>query len=179
MNKLMIAALALAAFCAAGAPAARAEDATASDKVFEADKGTDTINVSSYPKEQQENYKIFSEKCSKCHTLARPINSDYALPEEWTALALIECTGMRTPRGFAVAHAAQANARHVQSGPAEFHVFHGYRYPRSIAWHAIGSEVRTRSDARAQSLVPRENSSTTPRPHPAAFACCVRSKRLY
>ena len=85
MNKLMIAVLALAAFGTAGASAARADDAAASDKVFEADKGTDTINVSSYPKEQQENYKIFTEKCSKCHTLARPINSDYALPEEWTA----------------------------------------------------------------------------------------------
>ncbi|MFI5362783.1 MAG: hypothetical protein ACHQ49_12495 [Elusimicrobiota bacterium] len=88
MNKLVITALALAAFCAAGAPAAQAQDdATSdkSDKVFEADKGTDTINVSAYPKEQQENYKIFTEKCSKCHTLARPINSNYALPEEWTA----------------------------------------------------------------------------------------------
>ena len=85
MNKFIIVALALAAFGAAGAPAARAQDEAASDKVFEADKGTDTINVSAYPKEQQENYKVFTEKCSKCHTLARPINSNYALPEEWTA----------------------------------------------------------------------------------------------
>lgn len=86
MNKMILAAAALAAFAAAGAPAARAQDdAAVSDKVFEADKGTDTINVSQYPKEQQENYKVFAEKCSKCHTLARPINSNYALPEEWTA----------------------------------------------------------------------------------------------
>jgi len=86
MNKMIIAALALAAFAVAGAPAARAQDdAAPSDKVFEADKGSDTINVSQYPKEQQENYKVFAEKCSKCHTLARPINSNYALPEEWTA----------------------------------------------------------------------------------------------
>ena len=85
MNKLMIVALTLAALGAAGAPATRAQDEAASDKVFEADKGTDTINVSQYPKEQQESYKIFTEKCSKCHTLARPINSNYALPEEWTA----------------------------------------------------------------------------------------------
>ena len=85
MNKLIIAALALAAFAAAGTPAARAQDEAATDKVFPADKGVDTIDVSKYPKEQQENYKVFAEKCSKCHTLARPINSDYALPEEWTA----------------------------------------------------------------------------------------------
>ena len=31
----------------------------------------------------QEAYKVFASKCSKCHTLARPINSPYAIPEEW------------------------------------------------------------------------------------------------
>ena len=85
MNKLIIAAFAFAAIGAAGTTTARAEDAAAPDKVFEADKGPDTIDVSKYPKEQQANYKVFAEKCSKCHTLARPVNSDYALPEEWTA----------------------------------------------------------------------------------------------
>ncbi|MBI2069498.1 MAG: hypothetical protein HYT79_02770 [Elusimicrobia bacterium] len=58
-----------------------AEDA--SEKEFPWDKGPAEIDVSSYPKEQQENYKTFSVKCSKCHTLARAINSPYALPEEW------------------------------------------------------------------------------------------------
>ena len=85
MKKMIIAALAFAAFAAVGAFAEPAKDAAASDKVFEADKGVDSIDVSKYPKAQQENYKVFAEKCSKCHTLARPINSDYALPEEWTA----------------------------------------------------------------------------------------------
>ncbi|MFI5360441.1 MAG: hypothetical protein ACHQ49_00605 [Elusimicrobiota bacterium] len=87
MNKVIIAALAFAAFAAAGTPARAEDDATSdkSDKVFEADKGVDSIDVSKYPKEQQDNYKVFAEKCSKCHTLARPINSNYALPEEWTA----------------------------------------------------------------------------------------------
>ena len=82
MNKMIIAALALAAF---SATAARAQDDATSDKVFPADKGVDTIDVSQYPKEQQANYLVFAEKCSKCHTLARPINSLYALPEEWSA----------------------------------------------------------------------------------------------
>jgi hypothetical protein len=85
MNKIIIAALTLAAFGAAAVPEARAQDEAASDKVFEADKGSETIDISKYPKEQQENYKVFSEKCAKCHTLARPINSQYALPEEWSA----------------------------------------------------------------------------------------------
>ncbi|MDE2039805.1 MAG: cytochrome c [Elusimicrobia bacterium] len=49
------------------------------------DNGPDTIDVSKYPPEQQKNYKVFAQKCSRCHTLARPINSHYALPEEWKA----------------------------------------------------------------------------------------------
>jgi cytochrome c5 len=49
----------------------------------ELEKGPKTIDVSKYPKEMQENYKIFDKACSKCHSLARPINSNYALPDEW------------------------------------------------------------------------------------------------
>ncbi|MFP5277751.1 MAG: hypothetical protein ACLGPM_11580 [Acidobacteriota bacterium] len=39
------------------------------------DKGPSTINVSSYPPQQQKAYKLFVNKCSKCHTIARPINT--------------------------------------------------------------------------------------------------------
>ena len=39
------------------------------------DKGPDKVNVSSYPAEQQKGYKIFTDKCAKCHTIARPINT--------------------------------------------------------------------------------------------------------
>lgn len=39
------------------------------------DKGPNKIDVSSYPPEMQKSYKLFSEKCSKCHTIARPINT--------------------------------------------------------------------------------------------------------
>src|SRR5450755_3189989 len=39
------------------------------------DKGPDKINVSAYPPAQQAAYKVFSTKCSKCHTIARPINT--------------------------------------------------------------------------------------------------------
>ena len=27
---------------------------------------------------------MFSQKCTQCHKLSRPINSDYALPDEWS-----------------------------------------------------------------------------------------------
>src|SRR6185295_15571943 len=39
------------------------------------DKGPDKIDVSAYPPEMQKSYKVFAGKCSKCHTIARPINT--------------------------------------------------------------------------------------------------------
>lgn len=48
------------------------------------DKGPATIDVSSYPPEQQDNYKLFSARCARCHTLARPINAPFT-PSEMAA----------------------------------------------------------------------------------------------
>ena len=48
------------------------------------EKGPATVDVSKYPQAIQDNYEVFSSKCSQCHKLSRPINSDYALPEEWS-----------------------------------------------------------------------------------------------
>jgi hypothetical protein len=41
------------------------------------DDGPDKIDISTYPPEQQQRYDIFRAKCSKCHPVARPINSRY------------------------------------------------------------------------------------------------------
>ena len=46
------------------------------------DKGADKIDVSGYPKEQQARYPLFVEKCSRCHPLARSINSKFTA-DEW------------------------------------------------------------------------------------------------
>jgi hypothetical protein len=46
------------------------------------DKGPNKIDVSSYPPEQQKAYKVFADKCSKCHTIARPINTTMTR-EQW------------------------------------------------------------------------------------------------
>ena len=46
------------------------------------DKGPNKIDVSKYPPEQQKAYKLFAEKCSKCHTIARPINTTMTR-EQW------------------------------------------------------------------------------------------------
>lgn len=55
-------------------------------KVFPADKGPKTIDkkiLDTYPKGMQEiYYKLFRKRCSKCHTLARPINTTLT-PTKW------------------------------------------------------------------------------------------------
>ncbi len=50
---------------------------------FPSDLGADTVDVSGYPKTQQENYKAFASVCSRCHTLARPINSPMTERADW------------------------------------------------------------------------------------------------
>jgi hypothetical protein len=39
------------------------------------DNGPSRVDVSAYPAETQKDYKVFVAKCSKCHTIARPINT--------------------------------------------------------------------------------------------------------
>lgn len=59
-------------------------DAETKARVERFEKGPATVNISKYPDGIKENYEVFSTKCSQCHKLSRPINSDYALPEEWS-----------------------------------------------------------------------------------------------
>ena len=49
--------------------------AQTSNIVLPQDKGPDKIDVSAYPAPLQAAYKLFTAKCSKCHTIARPINT--------------------------------------------------------------------------------------------------------
>ena len=53
-------------------------------RIEQFDKGAATINVSGYPAAIQQDYAVFSQKCSQCHKLSRPINSDFVLPDQWS-----------------------------------------------------------------------------------------------
>ncbi len=59
-------------------------DAATKARIEGFEKGPATIDVSKYPQGIQDNYQVFSQKCSQCHKLSRPINSDYVLPDEWS-----------------------------------------------------------------------------------------------
>jgi len=86
MRNEIIAVLGLT-LAAGGMQLARAADeldAETKARVERFEKGPATISVSKYPEAIQEDYEVFSTKCTQCHKLSRPINSDYALPDEWS-----------------------------------------------------------------------------------------------
>lgn len=85
IRNLLALSLALGAASAGTAWAADENlDAATKARIERFEKGPATIDVSKYPEGIQENYTVFSQKCSQCHRLSRPINSDYALPDEWS-----------------------------------------------------------------------------------------------
>ena len=68
----------------ASARAADTLDPATKARVERFEKGAATIDVSKYPAGVKQNYQVFAQKCTQCHKLSRPINSDYALPDEWS-----------------------------------------------------------------------------------------------
>jgi len=62
-----------------------AEDKEPADSSgFEAvDSGVDTIDISGYKEGMAAKYEVVKAKCGECHSMARVINSNYALPDEW------------------------------------------------------------------------------------------------
>jgi cytochrome c5 len=86
--KLQLHCLAVLSVAIAAATSVRAADepldAATKERIERFEKGAATVDVSKYPDGIKENYQTFSEKCSQCHKLSRPINSDYALPDEWS-----------------------------------------------------------------------------------------------
>jgi hypothetical protein len=43
----------------------------------------DAVDVSSYPKDIQDAYEVFAVRCSRCHTLARPLNAHIHDAQHW------------------------------------------------------------------------------------------------
>jgi len=80
----MIARAALgAAAMLAVAVATRAADEPLDPRIAAYDKGPAKIDVSKYPPDMQARYKVLTVKCAKCHTIARVINCEFALDDEW------------------------------------------------------------------------------------------------
>lgn len=43
----------------------------------------DRLDVSKYSPELQGDYAVFARRCSRCHTLARPLNAQIRDPQHW------------------------------------------------------------------------------------------------
>ncbi|MBI4476248.1 MAG: hypothetical protein HY654_03685 [Acidobacteria bacterium] len=79
---ILILAAAIAAFATTAIVVA--QDEPIDPRIAAYDKGPSKIDVSKYTPEMQKAYKQFSAKCGvKCHNLARAINCDFALDDEW------------------------------------------------------------------------------------------------
>ena len=55
----------------------RADDAGPGGPPYPNDAGQAEVDVASYPQDIQADYKIFARRCSQCHSLARPLNSQF------------------------------------------------------------------------------------------------------
>ena len=84
--KRTIVAMLLAALAVGGlfrAVRAQQKDEPVDPRILAYDKGPAKIDVSKYPAEMKTKYKVFADKCAKCHTIARAINCEFALDDEW------------------------------------------------------------------------------------------------
>jgi hypothetical protein len=75
--------LALVAFAGVARIVHAQKDEPVDPRILAYDKGPAKIDVSKYPPDMQKKYALFSKKCSSCHTIARPINCEYVLDDEW------------------------------------------------------------------------------------------------
>lgn len=62
---------------------------------------SDGLDVSSMPPEVASDYQIFAQRCSKCHTLARPLNSGITDDSFWR----IYVSRMRRMQGSGISEA--------------------------------------------------------------------------
>ncbi len=86
MRLIVAAATVLAAVVVASAGASSAsaqQDRPLDPKVIAWDKGPDQIDVRKYPEAMKKKYKVFADLCGRCHPLARAVNCDFALEEDW------------------------------------------------------------------------------------------------
>ena len=83
MKRTAVAFLALLALGGVARGVSAQKEEPVDPRILAYDKGPAKIDVSKYPADMQNRYKVFAKKCSSCHTIARPINCEFALDDEW------------------------------------------------------------------------------------------------
>ena len=80
MNRIIAAAVLLSGGLAWADPKYSQEQL---DARFSYDLGPSEVDVSSYPEMRKQEYYLFRQACSQCHTLARALNSPIAKHADW------------------------------------------------------------------------------------------------
>jgi hypothetical protein len=60
----------------------------------------DSVDVSGFPPDIRQAYRVFAVRCSRCHTLARPLNARIHDPQHWVRYV----TRMRRQPGSGIDH---------------------------------------------------------------------------
>lgn len=61
----------------AASKAETARERQAAKRLYANDLGPATLDVSAYPPEVQQGYRLMRERCAQCHTAARPLNAEF------------------------------------------------------------------------------------------------------
>lgn len=69
---------------------------------------SETVDVSGYPPAVQTDYRIFADRCSRCHDLSRPLSAKYSTEAQWRALT----ARMAGKNGAAISPKDQAGIIH-------------------------------------------------------------------
>jgi hypothetical protein len=89
----------------------------------------DRLDVSRYPQDIQDAYQVFSVRCSRCHTLARPLNARIHDAQHWVRyvarMRLNPSSGINAKDGEIILHFLlyymhqQDQERHERDEPVE------------------------------------------------------------
>lgn len=107
--------------------------------LYDSDLGPDSIDVSAYPMQQRYNYRVYASACSRCHGLARSVNSPLVGRTWWEFYV----TSMRA-RGSLSGRPISAEER---KAVLDFLEYDGRERKRSKEFEKTRAELKRRYDA--------------------------------
>jgi hypothetical protein len=107
------------------------------------DTGNAQIDVLSYPPEIQADYKIFARRCSQCHSLSRPLNSQFVqlTAEEQKASQAKEPEIFKDAKIWKISESVWTDyVKLMQSKPGA--IIRGSEFDKIVAFLVYDSKIR-------------------------------------
>jgi hypothetical protein len=114
---------------------------------FPNDTGPDTVDVSKYPEDVQAGYRVFARRCSQCHSLSRPINSENVqlTAEEIKAAKEKQPELFKNPLIWRVSESVWTDyVRKMQGKPGA--IIRESEFPKIVGFLVYDSKVRKTGD---------------------------------